>query len=121
MDVQVTGPERTLVDVLDRPHLSGGWEEIWTSLESVPFFDLDLVVEHVGLLANGTAAAKVGHFLEQHRESLMVEETHLEALQRLSPKKPQYADRNRGAGVLVQRWNLVMPMSVVERRWEELA
>jgi len=32
--VRVTSPERTLVDVLDRPDLGGGWEEIWRSLEA---------------------------------------------------------------------------------------
>ena len=27
--VRVTNHERTLVDVLDRPELTGSWEEIW--------------------------------------------------------------------------------------------
>ena len=34
VDVRVTGYERTLVNVLDRPDLTGSWEEIWRSLES---------------------------------------------------------------------------------------
>jgi hypothetical protein len=46
MELRVAGLERTLVDVLDRPDLSGSWEEIWRSLESVEFFDLDKVVEY---------------------------------------------------------------------------
>jgi len=46
IDVRVTGYERTLVDVLDRPEFAGGWEEIWRSLEAVEFFDLDRVVEY---------------------------------------------------------------------------
>ena len=66
-----------MVDVLNRPDLSGGWEEIWRSLESVEFFDFDKVVEYALLLGNATTAAKVGLFLEQHREPLMVEEKHL--------------------------------------------
>ena len=41
MELRVTGLERTLVDVLDRPDLSGSWEETWRSLESVEFFNLD--------------------------------------------------------------------------------
>ena len=43
MAVSVTGLERTFVDVLNRPDLTGSWEEIWRSLESVEFFDLDKV------------------------------------------------------------------------------
>ena len=71
--LRVTGHERTMVDALDRPNLTGTWEEIWRSLESVEFFDLEQVIEYTRLLENATTAAKVGFFLEQHRESLMVE------------------------------------------------
>ena len=35
INLQVTTVTRTLVDVLDRPDLSGGWEEVWRSLETV--------------------------------------------------------------------------------------
>jgi len=43
--------------VLDRPAISGGWEETWRSLESVEYFDLEQVVEHVLLLSNATTVA----------------------------------------------------------------
>ena len=41
VSLRVASLERTLVDVLNLPHFSGGWEEVWRSLESVEFFDLD--------------------------------------------------------------------------------
>ena len=121
MSLRVTGLERALVDVLDRPDYSGGWEEVWRSLESVEFFDLERVVEYALLLDNATTASKVGFFLEQHREALMVEEGHLKALRRRRPRQPHYLDRNRrGSGSLVAEWNLVVPMEVVERSWAEV-
>ena len=40
---RVTTLERTLADVLDKPDKSGGWEEIWRSLEMAEFFDLDVI------------------------------------------------------------------------------
>lgn len=119
--VRVTSLERTLVDVLDRPDLSGSWEDIWRSLESVEFFDLDKVVEYTILLGNGTTGAKVGFFLEQHREALMVEDRYLEALHGLRPQQPHYLDRSkRKSGRLVSEWNLVVPREVFERTWEEV-
>jgi len=128
VDVDVTGLERTLVDVLDRPDLGGGWEEVWRSLEGVPYFDLDQVVEYAALLGKATTASKVGFFLEQHRESLGVEERHLGRLRALRPKSKHYmdppADRGSGArrpGRLVPEWSLVVPVDVIERSWEELA
>src|SRR3990172_9476049 len=93
--VRVTTLERTLVDLLDRPDLGGGWEEIWRSLESVEFFDLDKVVEYARLLGNATTAAKVGYFLDRHRKALMVEDAHLEPLKKRRPKRPHYMERGR--------------------------
>jgi predicted transcriptional regulator of viral defense system len=113
--------ERTLVDVLDRPDLSGSWEEIWRSLESVEFFDLDKVVEYALLLGNATTGAKVGFFLEQHREPLMVEDRHLKALYDMRPRQPHYWTVPSGHPVVfVSEWNLVVPREVLERAWGEV-
>jgi predicted transcriptional regulator of viral defense system len=121
VDVRVTNLERTMVDVLDRPALSGGWEEIWRSLESVEFFDLDKILEYVHLLNTATTAVKVGFYLEQHRESLMVEERHLKPLREQRPRSPHYLDRNkRGGGRFFPSWNLIVPEEVVNRSWGEV-
>ncbi len=121
MDIRVTSLERTMVDVLNRPELSGGWEEIWRSLESVEFFDLDKVVEYALVLGNATTVSKTGFFLEQHRESLMVEEKHLKSLKEFRPRQPHYLDRDkRKSGRLVSEWNLVVPGEMLERTWAEV-
>ena len=119
--VRVTTLERTLVDVLDASEYGGGWEEIWRSLESVEFFDLDAVVDYALKLRSALTVARVGFFLEQHRESLMVEEHHLEALRAHAPGQPRYLDRRREPGKLVSRWNLVVPEHVLSRAWAEVA
>ena len=121
VQLRVTNHERTLVDVLDRPDLTGSWEEIWRSLESVEFFSLDQVVEYTRLLENATTAAKVGFFLEQHREPLMVEETHLDALRDLRPQQPHYLARARRKGCQwVKGWNLMIPSEILNRSWGEV-
>ena len=121
MQLTVTSLERTIVDVLDRPNLSGSWEEIWRSLESVGFLDLDKVVAYTRLLENATTAAKVGFYLEQHRELLMVEDKYLKILRALGPKQPLYLERsNRRTGRLVAGWNLVVPTEILEHTWEEV-
>ena len=121
MDVRVTSLERTMVDTLDRPDLAGGWEEIWRSLESVEFFNLDKVIEYALLLENSTTVAKVGFFLEQHAESLMVEDKYLERLRAHRPAKPHYLDRSsRQRGRFVSNWNVVVPEALLERSWQEV-
>ena len=120
VDIRVTTLERTLVDVLDRPDLGGGWEEIWRSLESVEFFDLAEVVEYALLLGNATTIAKVGLFLDQHRETLMVGESHLQTLRASRPQRPHYMERDASKkGRFISDWNLVVPIEILERSWEE--
>jgi len=121
VEVRVTSFERTLVDVLDRPNLTGSWEEIWRSLESVEFFDLDQIVEYVLLLENATTAAKVGFFLEQNREILMVDDTHLDPLRKLRPRQPHYLIRGKRRGCkLVKDWNLMIPVEILNKSWGEV-
>lgn len=121
LDVRVTNFERTLVDVLDRPALGGGWEEIWKSLESVEYFDLGQVVDYALLLGNSTVVAKVGFFLEEHRDKLRLQESQLEPLLAHRPRSPHYmVRREREPGRYVSRWNLVVPEAIANRTWEEV-
>ena len=121
VDLRVTNLERTFVDVLDRPEISGTWEEIWRSLESVEFFDLAQIVSYVQRLGNATTAAKVGFFLSGHREALMVDEGIFAAMKGMIPKQPHYMDRSTRSGCrLVSEWNLLVPPGILERSWEEV-
>ena len=119
--VRVSTLERTLVDVLDVPSNAGGWEEVWRSLEMVEFFDLDAVASYAVKLGSALTAARVGFFLEQHREALMVEDKHLEPLRRLRPRQPRYLDARRKPGKLIAAWNLIVPDDVLGRTWAEVA
>lgn len=119
--VRVTGHERTLVDVLDAPALGGGWEEIWRSLEAIEFVDLDFVVDYSLRLGSALTIARVGFFLEQHRDALLVEDRHLETLRARAPKQPIYFERRTRGGKLVPRWNLIVPDDVRTRGWAEVS
>jgi predicted transcriptional regulator of viral defense system len=119
--VRVTTLERTLVDVLDAPRHGGGWEEIWRSLESVEFFDLDAVIDYAFKLESAVTVAKVGFYLEQHLEELMVDDHHLDRLRERAPRRPMYLERGkREPGKLLSRWNLVVPERILNRGWAEV-
>jgi predicted transcriptional regulator of viral defense system len=118
---RITSLERTLVDVLDSPDRSGGWEEVWRSLEMVEFFDVDAVLEYARMLRSALTAARVGFFLEQHREALMVEERHLQSFRDLAPAQPRYLDQRRERGKLVAKWNLVVPERIIARAWGQVS
>ena len=119
--VRVCSCERAMVDVLHTPALGGGWEELWRSLEMVEFFDLDAVITYALALDSAATVARVGLFLEQHRERLFVEDGHLERLAAHAPGQPRYLDAARAPGRLVHPWNLIVPERVLSRSWEEAA
>jgi hypothetical protein len=98
----------------------GGFEESWRSLELVEFFDLDAVVEYASRVGSALTAARVGFFLEQHRDALMVEENHLDVLRQRAPAQAAYFDPARTPGRLVAGWNLVVPEEILKRSWQEV-
>ena len=118
--VRVTTLERTLVDVLDAPERNGGWEEVWRSLEMIEFFDLDAVLEYTRLLGSALTAARVGLFLEEHRDRLLIEESHLAPLRDLAPSQPRYLDARRERGRLIPGWNLIVPERILEPTWRDV-
>lgn len=111
VEIRVTDLERTVVDVLDRPELAGGIEEVWRSLASVPAVDPTSLDDYVNLLGGRTLAAKVGFFLESRREDLVVPAAILERLRARIPRSPVFMDRRR-KGRLVARWALIVPQEV---------
>lgn len=119
MDLKVTNQARTLVDVLDRPELSGGWEEIWRSLEGLRLVNLQEVLAYLERLDNATTSALVGFFLDQHQKTLGVTEEVLASLESMRPKGKHYLSRTEG-GRLAKRWNLIVPEPLWNRAWEEL-
>lgn len=120
--ILVTTLERTLVDVLRAPDAAGGLEEVWRSLGSVQYVRLPEVVDYVRALGTGVTAARVGLFLERNRHTLGVSDDILNQLQALVPRSTQYLSRRqRQAGTLVPRWNLVVPTHVLDNAWDELA
>ena len=120
LNIKVTSLERTIVDALDRPEYAGGWEEIWRSAEHITILNFNKMVEYALLLDNATTIAKLGFFLEQQKEHFLVDETALAILQSKKPRSIHYLERTkRESGKFIQRWNLIVPLRILERAWEE--
>lgn len=120
IDIRITSLERTLVDILDRPDLGGGWEEIWRSWDHVVHFDIEKLIEYALLLNNATTIAKVGVFLEQRPLHLQVNSSYIDKLLPYISKQKHYLNRSvRSNGKYVKKWRLIVPSEIIERQWEE--
>jgi len=118
--IQVTTLERTIVDVLDRPYLCGSWEEIWLSLESIEYLNLNEVLQYALLLGNATTIAKLGFYLDTHKNELMVSDVYLSELSKHIPNSRSYLDKkSKSPQHLISRWNLFVPDSILHHSWEE--
>jgi predicted transcriptional regulator of viral defense system len=115
----VTGKERTLVECLEKPQHCGGFEEMYRSLEKIPFIRPDVLVQYLDLREQKNLYARTGFFLEQHREDLHVEDSLLQQLAQNVPTQPVYWTQHRKGGALMKRWNLIVPEDVRDRSWEE--
>lgn len=109
-EVRVTTLERTVADVLDRPDLAGGADEVWRSSAGVAALDLGELESYVRAIGSRTLAAKIGFFLERRAEDLAVPPTLLERLRKRAPRSPAYFDRRRKSR-FASRWNLMVPES----------
>lgn len=118
--IKLTGKERTLVDCLERPEYCGGFEEVYRCAEKLPFLNFDVLMEYLRFRSKRVLFAKVGFFLERHREVFFVEEDLLRHLEKQSPKQPFYLEGRSKKGRLVKRWNLIVSKKILNRSWEEL-
>lgn len=120
LDLNVTNSARTFVDVLDRIELCGGWEEVYRSITNIAIVSIDEIIEYCLMLNNACLAAKVGYFLSLRQGALTISDEKLQPLLNAKPKSPLYASkRNREKFRLVKRWNILLPISVIDQTWEE--
>jgi predicted transcriptional regulator of viral defense system len=104
-----TGPERTLVEGFHRLDRIGGPEELVVSASGFAILDLELLEEVLSRYAVRRLWAATGWFLESFQESFHVPDTYLRRLERFRPGSPRYLRRSDRGGVLVPRWNLILP------------
>jgi predicted transcriptional regulator of viral defense system len=117
--VRVTAVERTLVDVLHRPELAGGAEEVLKSLDLVRYLDPAKVADYVELLDNRSIASVCGWWLEKRRAALGVTDEMLARLRARLPRSKHYAlGAEPGHAVLVDPWRVLLPPQAVDAAFE---
>ncbi|TPI45073.1 transcriptional regulator [Mesorhizobium sp. B2-9-1] len=117
--VRVTAVERTIVDVLHRPELAGGAEEVLKSLDLVRYLDPAKVADYVELLDNSSLASVCGWWLEKRQRALGVTDDVLLRLRARLPRSKHYAlGAEPGHAVLVQPWRVLLPTQAVDASFE---
>jgi predicted transcriptional regulator of viral defense system len=119
-EIRRTTLARTVVDVLNRPNVSGGWEEVIRSLDRITSFDVLSAVNYALSLKRASIVAKLGYFLENQSQYFKVDSSILNQLLINIPKQPYYIDRTTtGSGIFFKKWKIIVPAYLHERQWEE--
>ncbi len=114
--LEVTGPERTLVEGFLRPGLAGGLEELVVSASGFTTIDLDLLKEVLRRHGLAKLWAATGWFLERFQRIFHVPDSFLTTLARHRPRSPQYLEPGERGGTLMTRWNLIVPRPLLRAR-----
>ncbi len=113
-ELRVTGPERTLIDGFRRPDLVGGLAEFVESAAGFPVLELPLLFELLEAFGQKLLWAAVGWFLETYRATFFVSDDDLALIDKHAPRAPLYLARDQRGGMLVRRWNLIVPDVLVK-------
>ena len=120
-EVKVTTIERTIADLFDRYDLAGGAEELFNSLDLVVRIEALALVRHVRALGKATTAGAMGFWLEREQSRLGVPDAMLKEFRGLMPAQLRYAlGAKSGEGKTAEGWNVILPVDIVERRFEGL-
>jgi predicted transcriptional regulator of viral defense system len=111
--LRTTGPERTLVEGFRRPSLVGGLEELVASAGGFASLDLAQLETILQRYRSAHLWAAVGWFLERYQATFQVPAEVLGRMEDHRPCSPRYLERGRRGGVLVKRWNLIVPETVL--------
>jgi len=119
-DIRLTNLASTYVDVLDRPNLCGGWEEVYRSLSNIAVLPADEVLHYCLALESPILCAKVGYFLERRAGVFAAKTAVLDQLKAHKPKSPYYlAGSTKEPCQYIKKWNLMIPKSHLNNTWEE--
>lgn len=107
--LRVTSPERTLVEGFRQLDRVGGPEEHLNCAGAFPTLDLSLLSRILEAYDTQVLWAATGWFLARFQTQFYVPEDYLVWLEKHRPGAPRYLQRQQRGGVLLRRWNLIVP------------
>ncbi len=114
-NIRLTDLERTVVDSIDKPEYCGGLHELDEILKICPVLDASKLLLYLETADKKILYKKAGFFFERHQESLGIEERLLKQMEVRTGSTKKYISEEAldGEGVLVKRWGLIVPKTLL--------
>ena len=107
--IKITNRERTLVDSIHRPDLSGNLEEIIHAIQACPSIETQIICKYLLDLQLPSVLCKTGFLLEKYGAKTGVKSEQLEILRKHLPKFVPYLDENDKRVRFDRRLHLFVP------------
>jgi len=113
-EVKITDLERTVADSINRLDYSGGPHELDEILKICPVLDENKLLKYLEAYDKNILYKKAGYFLERHQQTLNVDDSLLNLLEKRAGEMKSYLCREatRGGGMLKKRWGLIVPKTL---------
>lgn len=121
--IRVTNVERTVIDSIKNIDLAGGTEELFQCLDSVLTLNNNRVFEYLGLYDIQFLYQKAGYILERYKMEFDIKDELIDACQQKVGECIRYFDEDarEGNGVLIKKWNLIIPKGLDNKFNQEVA
>jgi len=106
-EVAVSDIERTIIDVIGKPRLSGGLIEAVNCLKNLVSIKEKVLLDYLALFNNKKTARIIGYLL-CNLASIEISDIFRKKIKELSGKSKYYIDQKRG-GFFEKEWNLIIP------------
>lgn len=110
--IQISNQERTILDILNRPEYSGGWNEIINCLKNLEAVNWTILLEYIRRFDNKLLARRIGYILDNLENISMPKKIEKEIM-KFSGKNIYYFDSKSG-GEFDKKWNIIIPAKIQE-------
>ena len=112
--IRVTNVERTFIDCIKNIDLAGGTEELFQCLDSFLTLNNDRLLEYLELYDIQFLYQKAGYIFERYKIDFGIKDELIDACQQKVGEGIRYFDEDAraGNGVLVKKWNLIIPKNI---------
>lgn len=120
--IRVTNLERTVVDCIKNIALAGGTEELFQCLDSVLTLNNDRLFEYIELYDVQFLYQKAGYIFERYKIDCGIKDELINACQQKVGDGIRYFDEDarEGKGVLIKKWNLIIPKKIDNETKQEV-
>ena len=110
--IQISDLERTLIDVINKPKYTGGWNETLNCLKNIDEINNKQLIAYIKKYNNKTIARKTGYILEK-LNNLNPSQKIIEEIKEISGSNDLYFNTSK-KGIYDKKWNLIIPENIIE-------